>query len=114
MNSLTTARFNIVVSNMDSGIQFYTGVLGLTLVNRFGDHYAEVKAGDVVIGIHPTEKPIVHGNAVSIGLGVTAFDEEVKGLQSKGVELHVVKDGWVRLAHFTDPDGNPLFLAESK
>ncbi|MCU1262991.1 MAG: hypothetical protein JWO80_5876 [Bryobacterales bacterium] len=28
----------VFVSNMDRAVEFYTGVLGLKLTNRFGDH----------------------------------------------------------------------------
>lgn len=99
---------------MNDGLAFYTETLGLSLINRYGDHYAEVEAGNIIIGIHPTESQIIHGNAVTIGLGVSDFDNEVAGLREKGLQLEVVKDGWIRLAHFSDPDGNPLYLAESK
>jgi catechol 2,3-dioxygenase-like lactoylglutathione lyase family enzyme len=50
----------IYVSNMDSAIRFYTEILGLKLTNRFGNHWATVKAGDtLVIGLHPIVMPMI-------------------------------------------------------
>jgi len=44
----------VYVSNMDAAIRFYADTLGLTLTNRFDNHFATVEAGRrLVIGIHP-------------------------------------------------------------
>jgi hypothetical protein len=40
---------------MDSAVQFYTEVLELKLLNRFGDDRTTVEAGKgLTIGLHPT------------------------------------------------------------
>ena len=46
-----------------------------------------------------------------------AFYTEVLGLplalSARGVEFGAVSsDGMLKIAHFTDPDGNPLYLCE--
>ena len=114
MKSLKSCRVNVMVSNMDRAIEFYSGKLGLTLMNRYGDHYAEIQTPDMSVALHPMGKEIKKGNNMSIGFGVTAFDDTVTELQSKGIVLTIEKDGWIRLAHFADEDGNALFLAERK
>lgn len=39
---------------MDAAIRFYTDTLGLTLTNRFENHFATVEVGrSLVLGIHP-------------------------------------------------------------
>ena len=35
----------VYVSNMDAAVQFYTETLGLTLTNRFGNHWATLETG---------------------------------------------------------------------
>jgi len=110
----------VFVSDMGRAVDFYTKVLGLKLRMRAGDHWAEVEAGDLVIGLHPagpdSPKPGTPG-AVQIGLTVTKPLEDVVGeLTRRGVAFHgpVVDDQQVRLAFFSDSDGNVLYLCEVK
>ncbi|MEZ5083064.1 MAG: VOC family protein [Bacteroidales bacterium] len=114
MKNLKTSRINVMVSNMDHAIEFYQEKLGLKLINRYGDHYAEIQAPDLLIGLHPTSEKVIIGNNLSIGFGVVEFDDVIEDLKSKGIEFSIAQDGWIRLAHFTDPDSNQLFLAERK
>lgn len=113
MENLNGVRVNVKVSTMDEAIRFYVHKLGLTLRNRYGDHYAEIDAAGFIIGLHPGGTRATQENNMSIGFGVFHFDEEVARLEAHGIALNVEKDGHVRLAHFADPDGNPLFLAEN-
>ena len=114
MKNLKACRVNVMVSNMDQAIEFYIGKLELELVNRYGDHYAEIQAPGLMIGLHPLTKKIKKGNNLSIGFGVGRFDETLKDLVAKGIEFKIEEDGWIRLAYFTDNDANELFLAENK
>ena len=114
MNNLKTCRINVMISDMDQAIEFYQIKLGLELVNRYGNHYAEIQAPDLLIGLHPTKGKVVKGNNLSIGLGVINFDATIKELESKGIKFELEQDGWIRLAYFEDPDNNQLFLAERK
>ena len=114
MKNLKTCRVNMMVSKMDEAIGFYQNKLGLELINRYGDHYAEIQAPDLLIGLHSTSEKIVKGNNLSIGFGVIEFDLTIKELESKGIEFKLEQDGWIRLAYFTDLDNNQLFLAERK
>ena len=85
----------IYVTDMDRSVSFYTETLRLAF--RAGDHWASVDAGDgVQIGLHPaTSRAPMPGSAraVTVGLGVD--------------------EGQLKLAFFSDPDGNALYLAES-
>ena len=114
MKNLETCRINVMVSSMDNAIEFYVKKLELELITRSGDHYAEIQAPDLLIGLHPTSDEIIPGNSLSIGFGVVEFDSTIRDLESKGIEIRLEQDGWIRLAHFTDMDGNLLFIAERK
>ena len=113
MENLNKVRVNVKVTSMDEAIQFYVHKLGLELRNRYGDHYAEIDANGLIIGLHPGGASSRQENNVSIGFGVSRFDQTVARLGSRGIEFSVQKDGPIQLAHFSDPDGNPLFLAEN-
>ena len=111
----------LYVADMDRAVRFYVETLGFKLRMRAGDHWSEVDAGEgLVIALHlagghgPT--PGTRG-AISLGLTVNQpIDEVVQVLANRGVvfEGPVRADTAVKLAFFADPDGNPLYLAESK
>jgi predicted enzyme related to lactoylglutathione lyase len=101
-----------MISNMTRSIEFYTSILGMKLLKRYGDHYAEIQAPDLLIGLHPKPNKLLVGNNMSIGLGVIEFDSTIESLRKSGIKFKTEQDGWIRLAHFEDPDNNILFLAE--
>ena len=103
-----------MVSDISQAIGFYVETLGLTLLNRYGEHYAELDANGFMIALHPLTGSVTYGNNASIGLGVFHFDQTIKDLESKGVIFKMETGGYIRQAHFKDPDGNQLFLAENK
>ncbi|MBL4706183.1 MAG: VOC family protein [Flavobacteriales bacterium] len=114
METLKACRVNVMVSDIGASIEFYQGILGLEMVNRYGDHYAEIQGPGLMLGLHPSSDKLKIGNNLSIGFGVGDFDLAVKELEAKGIELKVENEGWVRLAYFADPDENQLYLAENK
>jgi len=108
----------VMVSDMKRAVEFYTKTLGLELKAHYGDHYAEVKAQGLTIALHPVSaKGPKAGNSesLSIGLGVDSLEKTMAELKAKGVKFSdVTDDTQVKLAFFGDPDGNPLYLAQSK
>jgi catechol 2,3-dioxygenase-like lactoylglutathione lyase family enzyme len=109
----------VYVSDMDRAVAFYTETLGLKLAGRFDDEYALVDAGrGFQIGLHPSgprsPKPGTPGS-IQITLGVHgSIDDVVATLTHRGVSFDgpIIDDDPVRLAFFTDPDGNELHLCE--
>jgi catechol 2,3-dioxygenase-like lactoylglutathione lyase family enzyme len=114
MTKINSARVNVMVADMDKSVDFYTNTLGLKLLNQYGSHYAEIQAPDLLIGLHPKSDKTVVGNNISIGFGVKEFDLLIEQLKSKGIELKIEVDGFIRLAFFVDLDNNYLFFAENK
>ncbi len=113
----------IYVSNMDRAVEFYTEVLGLRLISRYGDEWASVDAGKgLTLGLHPAaERMGAPGTlgSINVGLNVTeSIDEVVRTLKSRGVKfdgpIQGDANGSIRLAFFGDPDDNSLYLCESK
>lgn len=116
----------VYVSNMDKAVQFYTEVLGLKLVQRFGNEWAEVNAKDgFVIGLHPRRENDSHHRpgtpgSVQIGLNVDEkLENVISTLQKRGVEFRggIIgndSDSPVSLAFLGDPDGNEIYLCETK
>lgn len=110
----------IYVSDMQRAVDFYAGTLGLRLLFRAEDHWAQLDAGDVQIGLHPASEaapaPGTPG-AITLGFAVSEpITEVIARLEAKHVAVRgpVPGGGGVELAFFSDPDGNPLYLAETR
>lgn len=111
------ANVTVMVTDMKRAIHFYVDVLGLELKANYGDQYAQVASPGVMIGLHPATKGSSHpggsGN-VSVGFGVESLAAAIEELKAKGVAFsRVVEDRPTKLAFFTDPDGNPLYLSQT-
>jgi catechol 2,3-dioxygenase-like lactoylglutathione lyase family enzyme len=118
---ISGGNVTVLVSNMDAAVDFYTNVLAMKLASRYDNHWATVDAGKgLVIGLHPASPkfpaPGTKGGMM-IGLEVDEYIEDVVDrLQRKGVHFtgSIVNDGAGNFAHFEDPDGNELYLWETK
>jgi catechol 2,3-dioxygenase-like lactoylglutathione lyase family enzyme len=115
----SSGNVTIYVANMDRAVRFYTETLGLRLAYRFGDHWASVELGKgLTIGLHPAREARSESGAPggpSIGLELEgSLEEAMKTLGARGVHFDtVVNEGKAgKFAHFHDPDGNSLYLAE--
>ena len=115
----SSGNVTINVINMDRAVKFYTETLGLKLAYRFGDHWASVELGKgLTIGLHPASTanpPGERKGGPAIGLELTGtFEEAMKTLEGRGVRFHGIADEGKagKFAHFEDPDGNLLYLAQ--
>ncbi len=114
MPTILSSNVTIMVSDMDNAITFYTDVLGFKLKNRYGNHWADIEAPGLALGIHPAHPDVRYGDSMSLGLKVANIKESIEELKAKGVEFMERDDTQVQLASFTDPSGNALYLVEEK
>jgi catechol 2,3-dioxygenase-like lactoylglutathione lyase family enzyme len=103
------------VSDLGRAVQFYEGILGLRLLRRDADNWAEFDAGGRRFALHSA----VEGQTVSPGGATAVFnvadlDRAKAELSSRGVEFGHEGDvaGYARFASFNDPDGNTVQLIE--
>jgi catechol 2,3-dioxygenase-like lactoylglutathione lyase family enzyme len=110
----------VMVRDFDRAVRFYVETLGLSLLYRAGNEWAEVRAADgLTIGLHLWGG---HGPApgaasgISIGLTVKSIEAAMAELGGRGIAFRgpVQDNDSVKLAFFGDPDGNPLYLCEVK
>jgi len=114
----------IYVADIDASVTFYSETLGLRLEFRAGDQWATIDAGQGFrLGLHPASEhqpsPGTPGG-VTIGLAVDQpIEQVVATLKERGVVFQGpiidegIDEGMLKLAFFTDPDGNAFYLAES-
>ena len=113
MTDINNAFVTVMIKDMNASIKFYTETLGLKLKIRYENHFAEIEAPGMVIALHPSGSEIKKGENLSIAFAVNDIDKSVAAYEKKGVTFKMYDDEQVRLAFFTDPDGNTLYLAQS-
>ncbi len=99
---------------MDNAIKFYESI-GLTLQQRWGDHYAMISAKGITIGIHPMGEAKPNSGTVSIGFMIDKISEAKELLDKNKIEYKAEDDGKSGLyLHFKDPDGTILYFVQPK
>ena len=99
--------------DVQKSVEFYIK-LGLHLIVDASPRYVrfEFPKGESTLSVHFVEE-LPKGNGITLYFENEDLDEEVKKLQSKGIEfVQLPKDqSWLwREAHLIDPDGNKLIL----
>jgi len=95
-------------------VTFYTDVVGLPLVRRSGDEWAELDAGTIRLALHGTDVADPPGSGTVV-LRVPDLDGARWTLEQRGAvfDEHVGEvEGYARFAMFRDPDGNPVQIIE--
>ena len=100
-----------MVQNMDVAINFYTSI-GLTLKNRWENHYAMVTTEGITIGIHPGRGDEQGSGNVSIGFMIANIDEARKLLDEKKVGYVAENGKSGNYLKFQDPDGTALYFVQ--
>lgn len=117
---ISGAMPTVFVTDMDKAVRFYTETLGLTLLQRYGNHWASIDAGHgQTIGLHPAspQNPAGQRGSITIGFHLSEpIKQAVSRLKDRGVVFSgdIVDDTQLLIAHFRDPDGNEFYLAEMK
>ena len=113
MYKIHTSNVTLMVTDMDKAIDFYTKGLGLKLKQRWENHYAQVEAPGVVIGLHPADKADNFNPGFSIGFGIDSITEAENRLKELGIKYDLSGDKAGTIANFKDPFGTPLYFMES-
>lgn len=98
--------------DMDAAVAFYQDVVGLSLVRRDGNEWAEFEAGPVRLALHGSEAAVASGTAV---FRVEDLEQARWTLEQRGAafdEYVGEVEGLARFATFRDPDGNPVQIIE--
>jgi catechol 2,3-dioxygenase-like lactoylglutathione lyase family enzyme len=101
------------VRDMSAAVAFYRDVLGLPLVRRDGDEWAEFEAGPIRLALHGTTETNAGSGTVVFRVADLDAARLVVGGRGAEVDDHVGEvEGLARFATVRDPDGNPVQLIE--
>lgn len=115
MEKLKAATVFFDVEDMDRALTFYRDVLGLPEKIRFGNNWAEVDAGTISIGLHPTEAgaPAAQGGGGIVSFYVDDLEKVREDLVGRGAEPGPVRTPpRGKFFMLKDPDGNSLHFIE--
>ena len=112
---LKEANLTILVKDLDRSVEFYQ-TLGLTLKNRWGNHYAQLSAPGITIGLHPAEEinQLSGSGNTSIGFTAGSLEEAKPVLEKLEVTVQERNEAGGKFLHFQDPDGTSLYFIEPK
>ncbi len=109
------SNITIEVTDIEKSILFYESI-GFTLKKRWNNHYAQLIAPGIAIGLHPTNesKPQRNSGILSIGFTSEDFEETKKALKQLGINVIERTEEGGDFLHFNDPDGTSLYFIHSK
>ena len=108
------SSITIMVKDMDKSIAFYQS-LDIQLKNRWGNHYAQLAAPGLVIGLHPANDSVSPGSGnTSIGFSVEDFAEAKTVLTDLSIDVETREEEGGQFLHFTDPDGTLIYFIKPK
>lgn len=105
----------IMIKDLKKSISFYES-LGFILKNRWSNHYAQLTAPGIVIGLHPGDESNLAKNSGNISLGFTTdnFEEAKLHLRKLSIKVTDRTEEGGEFLHFNDPDGNFLYFIKPK
>lgn len=98
---------------MDKAIRFYE-TIGLTLKQRWDNHYAMLVTEGITIGIHPAETAANSSGTVSIGFMIEKIEEAKELLAQHNIPYKEDDGKSGHYLHFKDPDNTVLYFVVPK
>lgn len=113
--TILESNITINVRDLDKSISFYKSI-GFEVANRWGDHYAQLTASGIVIGLHPTNTANLKDGSgnVSIGFSTNNFEKTKSDLLELSIRIKQRKEDGGEFLHFNDPDGTALYFIKPK
>ena len=111
--AIKEANTTVIVKDIDRSVAFYESI-GMQIKNRWGNHYAQMSAPGILIGLHPSEN--IPGNSGNVSIGFTAddFGAAKTLLEKLSIKITERQEAGGEFLHFEDPDGTGLYFIKPK
>ena len=114
MTTINDTNVTIMVKDMDKAVGFYESI-GLSVKQRWDNHYAMMSAPGITIGLHPSDDTGTNSGTVSIGFMIDDIEEIKILLTSNNIAFTLQEDGKSgTYFHFKDPFGTILYFVKLK
>lgn len=110
---ITESNVTIMVKDMDAAVLFYEKI-GLTVKQRWDNHYAMMVTEGITIGLHPTESSNTSSGTLSVGFMIEQIAAAKELLDSHSIAYHEDNGKSGHYLHFKDPDNTILYFVEPK
>jgi len=111
--TIKDSNVTIMVKDIDKSVSFYQSI-GFAVKNRWGNHYAQLTAPGITIGIHPTNEIATGSGNISIGFTTDNFEETKDHLSNLAIYTQAREEEGGKFIHFSDPDGTMLYFIKPK
>jgi catechol 2,3-dioxygenase-like lactoylglutathione lyase family enzyme len=111
--TIKDSNVTIMVKDMDKSVSFYQSI-GFAVKKRWGNHYAQLTAAGITIGVHPTNDTSTGSGNISIGFTTDNFEETKDQLSSLLIYTQSREEEGGKFIHFHDPDGTMLYFIQPK
>ena len=112
---ISNTNVTLHVADMDASIAFYRSI-GFTLKQRWDNHYAQLTAPGIEIGLHPGGVNPDPGDreGISIGFSTPDFEKVKQDFVQMGMPFESRREAGGEFLHFRDPDGTALYFIRPK
>ena len=113
MNLMKIVNTNVTINvkALSDSVLFYEKI-GFSLKQRWGDHYAQMSAPGIELGLHPSndEADSNYRAGISIGFTTDDFEKTKNELFKLGIPVIERSEEGGDFLHFNDPDGTSLYF----
>jgi catechol 2,3-dioxygenase-like lactoylglutathione lyase family enzyme len=111
---ILNTNVTINVKNINDSVKFYEKI-GFSLKQRWDNHYAQLSAPGIELGLHPSDVSLGLSNREGISIGFTTKDFEKTKNELSKLEISVTErsEEGGDFLHFNDPDGTSLYFIRS-
>jgi len=112
---ILNSNVTINVKDLNDSVMFYVKI-GFSLKQRWDNHYAQLSAPGIELGLHPSvaSAGLTKCDGISIGFTTRDFEKTKNELSKLEISVTERSEEGGDFLHFNDPDGTSLYFIRPK